>query len=306
MAGPGLTRGGITMKRTGLLQITGYCLLMMFALPTSAAEWNIDREWADIPGEGWGGSTSWVSADGKGNVLVMVRTAPYFRLFTREGEFLRSWGNDDLFSNAHSVTFDSAGNVWATDAAEHVIYKYNPAGEIVMTLGSKGVAGDNSSNALFNQVNHVAFAPNGDIYVTDGYVNSRVVHFRADGSFVRIIGGVEGAGNGQFSVPHGIAVDSRGRILVNDSGNQRVSVFDSNGNFVENWPFPSRGGIVVTADDTVYISDVNAGAVNIVRDGQLLDTVSVDARPHGLAVDTDGSIYASDARGQTVMKITRK
>jgi peptidylamidoglycolate lyase len=280
--------------------------LSLLAFQASAAEWNIDREWAELPEGGWGGATSWVATDGKGGVLVMVRTVPYFRLFSRDGKFIRSWGDDELFRNAHSVTFDREGNVWATDAAEHVIYKYNAQGEIVLTLGEKGVEGDNASTMHFNQVNHLTFAPDGDIYVTDGYVNSRVVHFNADGTLLGIIGGVEGAGNGQFSVPHGIAVDSTGRILVNDSGNQRVSVFDANGKFIENWAYPSRGGIIVTEDDTVYISDVNAGAVNIVKDGELIDSIPVDARPHGLAVDTDGSIYASDARGQLVMKITRK
>ena len=295
------------MKRVYPLTLL-FALLLGTGLSMAQTEgnWIIDQEWAQLPTEGWEGATSWVAADGRGNILVMVRTVPYFRLFSRSGEFLESWGDEELFRNAHSVTFDSQGNIWATDAAEHVIYKYSPQGEIVMTLGSRGVAGDNSSTDLFNQVNHVAISPNGDIYVTDGYVNSRVVHFRGDGSFVRIIGGEEGAANGQFSVPHGIAVDSQGRILVNDSGNQRVSVFDRNGVFLENWDFPSRGGIVVTADDTVYISDVNAGAVNIVKDGILIDTVAVDARPHGLAVDTDGAIYVSDARGQQVMKITRK
>jgi streptogramin lyase len=173
-----------------------------------------------------------------------------------------------------------------------------------MTLGRKGVSGDNTSRDLFNQPNHVAIAPNGDIYVSDGYQNSRVVHFTEDGRFVRIIGGGRGSEPGQLQVPHGVAVDSRGRILVNDSDNQRVSVFDPNGSFVETWPFPSRGGIVVTTDDTVYVSDVNAGIVNIVKEGELIDSVSAD-RAHGLGVDTDGAIYVSGASRMTVMKITR-
>jgi hypothetical protein len=82
------------------------------------------------------------------------------------------------------------------------------------------------------------------------------------------------------------------------------SVFDKDGKFVETWPFPSRGGIVVTADDTVYVSDVNAGIVNVVKDGKKIDSVSAD-RAHGLGVDTDGSIYVSGASRMTVMKITR-
>ena len=91
---------------------------------------------------------------------------------------------------------------------------------------------------------------------------------------------------------------------MNDSDNQRVSVFDKEGKFVETWPFPSRGGIEVTPDDTVYISDVNAGVVNIVKNGKLIDTVSAE-RAHGMGVDTDGSIYVSGASRMTVMKITK-
>ena len=105
-------------------------------------------------------------------------------------------------------------------------------------------------------------------------------------------------------MPHGVALDSQGRILVNDSDNQRVSVFDKDGKFVESWAFPSRGGIVVTSDNTVYVSDVNAGVVNIVKNGKRIDTVSAD-RAHGLGVDSDGSIYVSGASRMTVMKITK-
>jgi sugar lactone lactonase YvrE len=181
-----------------------------------------------------------------------------------------------------------------TDSAAHVVHKLSPDGEVLMTLGTKGVAGDNTSHDRFNQPNHVAIAPNGDIYVSDGYQNARVVHFSSDGEFVRIIGGVKGSEPGQL----------QGRILVNDSDNQRVSVFDKDGGFVETWPFPSRGGIVVTSDDTVYISDVNVGVVNIVKNGTQIGSVAAD-RAHGLGVDTDGSIYVSGASRMTVMKITR-
>jgi streptogramin lyase len=140
--------------------------------------------------------------------------------------------------------------------------------------------------------------------VSDGYVNARVVHFTPSGQFVRIIGGVKGSEPGQLQVPHGVALDSKGRILVNDSDNQRVSVFDKDGKFVETWPFPSRGGIVVMADDTVYVSDVNAGIVNISKNGKKIDSVSAD-RAHGLGADVDGAIYVSGASRMTVMKITR-
>ena len=265
----------------------------------------VDAEWAQLPdGTNWDGSTSWIEADRNGNVIVLVRTAPHFRIFTRDGQFVRAFGEDGLFQVAHSVTIDTQGFLWATDSVDHLVHKFSPDGELLMTLGTKGAAGDNTSRDRFNQPNHVAIAPTGDIYVSDGYQNSRVVHFSEDGEFIRIIGGETGSEPGQLQVPHGVAVDSRGRILVNDSDNQRVSVFDKDGNFVESWPFPSRGGIVVTADDTVYISDVSVGVVNIVKDGELIDSVSAD-RAHGLGVDIDGSIYVSGASRMTVMKITR-
>src|SRR5687767_128331 len=271
----------------------------------SGTNYTVDAAWARLPaGTTWNGNTSWITTDRKGQVVVLVRTAPYFRVLARDGAFVKAFGDEGLFQSAHSVTIDAQGALWVTDSAAHVVHKLSPDGRVLMTLGKKGVAGDNASRDLFNQPNHVALAPNGDIYVSDGYVNARVVHFSRDGRFVRIIGGVKGSQPGQLQLPHGVALDSKGRVLVNDSDNKRVSVFDKDGKFVESWPFPSRGGIAVAADDTVYISDVNAGIVNIVKNGKRIDSVAAE-RAHGMGIDTDGSIYVSGASRMTVMKITK-
>jgi sugar lactone lactonase YvrE len=271
----------------------------------SGGTYKVDANWARLPaGTTWNGNTTWITADGRGQVVVLVRTAPYFRVLSRDGAWVKAFGEDGLFESAHSVTIDAQANLWVTDSAAHVVRKFSSDGRVLMTLGKKGVAGDNASHDLFNQPNHVAVAPNGDIYVSDGYVNARVVHFSGDGKLVRIIGGVQGSRPGQLQLPHGVALDSKGRILVNDSDNQRVSVFDKDAKFVESWPYPSRGGIAVAPDDTVYISDVNAGIVNIVKNGKLVDSVSAD-RAHGMGIDTDGSIYVSGASRMTVMKITK-
>jgi peptidylamidoglycolate lyase len=271
----------------------------------SAGSYTVDPNWARLPaGTTWNGNTSWITADGKGQIVVLVRTAPYFRVLSRDGAFVKAFGDDGLFESAHSVTVDPQGNMWVTDSAAHTVQKFTHDGRPLMTLGKKGVAGDNTSRDLFNQPNHVAVAPNGDIYVSDGYVNARVVHFSKDGQFLRIIGGVKGSQPGQLQLPHGVALDSRGRILVNDSDNKRVSIFDKDAKFVETLPYPSRGGIFVSADDTVYISDVNVGVVNIVKNGKLIGTASAD-RAHGMGVDTDGTIYVSGASRMTVMKITK-
>ena len=295
--------------KTFLKPLPGLLALGTLLIPALDAQpeagYAVDSEWAKLPNGGnWDGSTSWITADGKGNVVVLVRTAPYFRMFKRDGTFVRAWGREPEIASAHSLTIDRENNYWVTDSASHQVLKFDAQGKLLLALGAKGKAGDNTSRDLFNQPNHVAIAPNRDIYVSDGYVNARVVHFRPDGAFVRIIGGNKGSAPGQLQLPHGVALDSRGRILVNDSDNARVSVFDKDGKFVEAWPYPSRGGLEVAADDTVYVSDVNAGVINVLREGKQIATYQAP-RAHGLGVDTDGSIYASGASRMTVMKIVR-
>ncbi len=274
--------------------------------PAQSGGYTVEDDWVRLPeGMEWNGSVTWITPDPEGNVLVLVRAVPYFRLFTRDGDFIRAWGEEGDFGSPHSVTFDADGNLWATDSAGSVVYRYDADGEIALTIGRRGETGDDMSHDRFNQVNHMAFARNGDIYFSDGYQNARIVHTTKDGDFVRVIGGRKGAAPGELQVPHGVALDSLGRILVNDSDNQRISVFGADGEFVETWPFPSRGGIVVAADDTVYVSDVNAGAVNVIRDGELIESIPVDARAHGLGVGEDGTIYVSDSRGRKVIRIMR-
>jgi streptogramin lyase len=103
---------------------------------------------------------------------------------------------------------------------------------------------------------------------------------------------------------HGVALDSTGRIIINDSENFRVQVFNPDGSFAEIWDYPSRGGIEIRGDDRVFISDVNEGVINVVHDGELLETYHAP-RAHGLGVDTDETIFVSGASRNTVMKIIK-
>jgi DNA-binding beta-propeller fold protein YncE len=256
--------------------------------------YTVNPKWAQLPGDmPWGASTSSVTVDGQGRVIALVRAVPYFRMFNADGSFVRAWGDAGLFHLAHSVHVAPDGAVWATDPDDHVVHKFAD-GKVVLTLGKKGVSGDNAAKDTFNEPNSVGFAPNGDVFVSDGYVNSRVVQFSADGRFVRIFGGKKGAAPGELDTPHGVAVDAQGRIAVADSGNKRVSIFSKDGAFLKAVPAPSRGGIVATPDGAIYVSDVNAGAVTVLRQDQIADVIKVDGRPHGLAVDpTTGAVYTS-------------
>jgi hypothetical protein len=246
----------------------------------------------------WGGLTTGVGADGKGSVIVMVRAVPYFRVFTREGQPVKTWGDAGLFNQAHSIHFGPDGSMWATDPNDHVIHKFGADGKILLTLGKKGVAGNDSAHDTFNRPNAVAFGPGGEVYVSDGYVNSRVVQFTSDGKFVRIIGGKKGSGPGELQLPHGVAVDAQGRIIVGDSDNKRVAIFAKDGTFIKNLAAPSRGGLLITPDGTLYVSDVNAGAVTVIKNDQIVDVIKVEGRPHGLSVDPiTGDVYTSSSNG---------
>lgn len=243
----------------------------------------------------WGGTTTWVAADGKGTVVVLVRVAPHFRFFTTDGTPIRQWGDEGLFTGeAHSVHFGPDGNIWATDSVDHTVRKFSPTGELLLTLGKQKVAGDNTSQDAFNRPNVVAFGPDGHVFVSDGYANQRVVEFTPEGRFVRIYGGRKGNGDGEMAMVHGVAVDAQGRVYATDSDNQRVVVFDRQGTFLKNIAIPGRGGSFVAMDGTFYISDVNSGAVAILKDDHIVDFIKVEGRPHGLAVDpATGDVYTS-------------
>jgi len=265
--------------------------------------------WAKLPSGGtWDGETPAVATDGKGTVVVLVRKAPHFRFFKSDGTFIKAWGDDDV-TNYHSVYFGPDDAVWLAATNNHVMMKFSPDGQLLLTLGKRGQTGDNTSKEAFNRPNAVAFDKNGEIFVSDGYINSRIVEFTKDGQFVRIIGGIKGNGPGQLDLPHALAIDGVGHILVADSGNKRISVFDRDGKFLESWPAPGQGGMAVGSDGIVYVSDVNAGAVVLLKEGKIVDAIHVPGRPHALSLDVvTNEIYVASTEPMkpNVIKITQK
>jgi len=242
-----------------------------------------------------------VAVDGKGSILIFRASQPPVLIFNRAGELQKTWG-DGLFPDGHSIDFDNEGFLWLTDRKDQMVYKYTMDGRQIMTLGKKGVAGNNSSTDAFNLPTDVAIARNGDIFVSDGDSNSRVVHFSKDGKFIKIIGGTKGSQPGQFDHPHALAIDSKGRLLVLDqqmeAHNARVQVLDQNGTFLEQWKLGGRQptGIAIAADDTVYIADTDANSITIFKNGRPVDVIgSLQARPHNLALDPGtGVLYMVD------------
>ena len=146
------------------------------------------------------------------------------------GRLLRSWGKG-MFQIPHSIRIDPQGHVWTVDAASSRVIEFSPRGEKLMEIS---VGGQPATKSGFNGTTDIAFAPNGRLFISDGYGNARILEYTADGRRVREFGSA-GDGPGQFHQPHGIAVDDRGVLYVADRLNGRLQRFDLSGHYLGEW-----------------------------------------------------------------------
>ena len=309
------------MKRSMCMAVA-ITVLMLALVPGSFAQttnskFDVTNFGAPFPSAtGKDRDTASVATDGKGLIFVLRRSEPPVLVYNREGKLVDQWGTG-LFVDTHNIDVDRFGFVWIGDRNGQVVYKFTKDGKQVMSIGTKGVKGDDTSEYAFNRASDVFVAPNGDVYICDGYVNHRVVQYNKDGKFVRIIGGVKGDEPGRFDEVHGVQMDSRGRLVIMDhhSNGARLQIFDVNGKFIEEWKHADLGimmgsGLTIAADDTIYIGDTDGEQIKVVKDGKVLDTIGgLKARPHQISLDTGtGTIYAADtgAAGGMVKKIVKK
>ena len=233
------------------------------------------------------------------------------------GKVVEAWNQwDALFEGGagpHKIKinpYDPERHVWVVNDSMQQIYEFSNDGkQLVMTLGEKGVAGEDEKH--FGQPQDIAFLPDGAMVVADGLRNSRVVKLDKRGTFVKAWG-TRGNGPGQFSGLHGIETDKRGRIYVADRGNKRLQIFDADGTHLDTWPnlrFPNH--VLVTADQQqVWISDgTNARILKYDMNGKLLywwgvygTTPGTFWEMHQFSVDTEGNLYAADSFGGRTQK----
>ena len=251
--------------------------------------------------------------------------------FDASGNLVKSFGAG-LFVRPHGIHIDAEGNVWVTDGEGpdgvdptrdgkgHQVFKFSPDGELLMTLGTAGVAGDGPDE--FNKPSAVVVAPNGDIFVGDGHggdSNARIVKFSKDGTFIKTWG-KPGTAPGDFEAPHAITMDSSGRVLVGDRGNGRIQVFDQDGNFLEEWKeFGRPSGIHVDQNDMLYVADSSSDEaspawkegirIGSVRDGKVtafIDDPDADGSQEGVVVDVNGNVYGSLTRGMALRRYVKQ
>ena len=304
------------------------------------------RDWTALPdGREWGstggvdmdrdGRHVWVAERCGGNSCAGSDLDPVLKL-DPAGALVASFGAG-LMIQPHGLHVDPDGNVWVTDAQGpdgvdparegkgHVVMKFSPAGELLMTLGTPGVGA--AGRDTLDQPCDVVVAADGTIYVADGHggqlpgagphTTARVVKFAPDGRYL-MEWGSHGSGPGRFRTPHAIDLDSRGRVVVADRGNDRLQVFDPDGVFLEEFYQYSRpSGLHIGADDTVYVADSassrngqHPGWEYGIRIGDLrtgsLDAFIDGSNPEGVTVAADGTVYgAVVAFGGALLKYVR-
>jgi hypothetical protein len=265
------------------------------------------------------GKSLWIFDRCGANSCAGSNVAPIMK-FDASGKLVTSFGAG-MFDFPHGLAIDHDGNVYVTDGKLHIVVKFAPDGKVLMTLGHKGVPGN--GNDSFNQPSDVAVAANGDIFVADGHggkSNDRIVKLSKDGKFIKAWG-KHGAGQGEFDTPHGIALDSAGRVFVAERGNSRIEVFDADGNFVAEWKqFGRPSGIFIDRNDIAYVTDNQSSEkrnpgfkqgirIGSVKDGKVTALVSPDATlgvPEVLTVDAQGTIYGGFTGKMTVGKFVKK
>jgi len=179
-------------------------------------------EWRDLTG---------IAIDRQGQIWLATRAENPVQVFDAKGNFVRTWGKG-LIVSTHFLRFDHEGMVWLADAKNHVVHRFTPEGKLLLTLGTPGEAGCDATH--MNLPTDMAVSPTGDVFVSDGYGNARIVHFDKSGKFVKQWG-KPGVGPGEFSFPHGIVMDSKGRLYVADRSNNRIQVFEQSGKFLAQW-----------------------------------------------------------------------
>jgi sugar lactone lactonase YvrE len=305
--------------------------------------YKIVAPWAQLPQGRKFGATDAVEVAHNGDIWVADRCetnncaksslAPVFQ-FDSGGKMLKNFGAG-MFVFPHGIYVDGEGNLWLTDAKGVdgkglQVFKFDSNGKLLMTLGKAGVAGEGEDT--FGSPTDVVVGKNGDIFVSDGHKNcncpnNRVVKFSRDGKFIKEFG-KKGSSPGEFDGPHALALDSKGRLFVADRSNNRIQIFDQDGNFITMWKqFGRPSGIYIDHNDTLYVADSesrdsegygnNPGVKRGIRIGSAKTGIvqyfipgsTVTGEPsemEGVTADSQGNVFGAEVHQMNITKYVKK
>lgn len=325
-------------------QSLAFALLFAGLLPASAnaqypkinlaVGYEVDPSWPKKPDSIKWRYVTGVAVDKQDRIWTINAVDPPVQVYDRDGKLLDSWGTGQ-FTLPHYLRIDGDGNVWAADFKQHTVRKFTPKGELLLTLGVPKEAGNDEKH--LNGPTDVAITPSGDVFVTDGYGNNRIMHFDKAGKFVKTWGKL-GVGPGELSQPHSIVVDAKGLLYVAERNNCRIQIFDQNGKTLDQWRnLVNPWGLCLLPNDQLLVCGTspkrwtergNLGnpptdqlVMKFDLEGHILELWTLPlAKPgemlsghldwvHGIGADSQGNLYLSDVADDSpahrVQKFTR-
>jgi DNA-binding beta-propeller fold protein YncE len=300
-------------------------------ISSNGIEFEALQGWEQLP-EGWSFvEVAGVATDSADRVYVFSRGDHPVLVFDRDGRFLDAWG-EGVFANAHGICIGPDDTVYCADNMDHTVRIFRTDGTLLRTLGTVGTPSDTGFAAWtnpveraagpFNMVTNAAPAPDGRLYVADGYGNAAVHVFDGDGNHL-FSWGEPGTGPGQFRLPHGIAIDRRGRVYIADRENSRIQIFTSEGAFIDEWRNVLRpDDLFIDAEENLYVAELGFRAGRMSRkmmapipehepharvsiltlDGEVQTRFGGDEpcasgsffAPHGIWADSRGDLYVGE------------
>jgi DNA-binding beta-propeller fold protein YncE len=257
--------------------------------------------------KGWPtGLISWVASDRHGLIYLLQRNAKVDPVIVvdRDGTIVRSWGKG-MYSTPHAIRIDPQGHIWTTDAASSMVYEFTPEGKKLLEISVGGLP---TPRVAFCGTTDIAFAPNGHLFIADGYRNARILEYTPDGKKIREWGS-PGTGPGQFHLPHSIQIDENGVIYVADRENGRIQRFDLQGNYLGEWSQYGKTFGLKLDKDAIWLSSIPRGPNGppgwLIKldhnSGALLGYLETTGT-HGIEVTTDGEVLsASPAAGKAAL-----
>ena len=276
--------------------------------------------WAKLP-EKWSFKDACgIATDAHDRVYVLSRSDHPVMVFDNEGNLLTSWG-EGLFKRAHGICIGPDGSIYCADDGHHVIYKFTPEGALLETLGNKGqpsntgfepdwvdfywgLATITHGGAPFNSPTGIALSSSDEIYVSDGYGNSRIHKFSPTGKLL-LSWGEPGFGPSQFRLPHSVWVDKQERVWVTDRENNRIQIFNNRGEFLTQWTELVRpSNLYIDDDGLVYVTEFCTRVSIFTNEGKVLTRLSnvvgsdkeqaLFLAPHTIALDSRANIYVGE------------
>jgi streptogramin lyase len=277
-------------------------------------------EWFKLPPGANFRGTSGIAFNSKGHALVIHRGLMPLMEFDTDGNFVRGFG-DGLFERAHGLRIDAEDNIWATDVAANLAYKFNPSGRLEMVLGVKGHAGEwhpYGHLRLLHEPNEAVVGPTGDIFVLQGHgkADSRVLKFDKDGNFIKDWGG-KGNGPGEFNLPHSLVFDAQGLLYIADRNNARIQVFDADGTYIRESQHPGTPcGLFMSADQHIWLAhghtgqimklDLKGNVVGMMAGAGPGKTPGKYGEAHYIAVSPRDEVFVADTLNWRVQKYVKQ